>query len=244
MWSSDMERIVISPRKPLAPRKAVALAAAVGLAAALSACASAGGPTGPEPLTPTEQFSIEVKPQPQELRLAVHGAGVSQNQAQALGVFARQWAQGAGGEITLQSPARTQDQGAAYRTAVGARDVLVASGVASDKVRIVSYEPTAGGEAPVIVSYVRYAATAAQCGQSWENITATAKNRPTSNFGCAVTANMAAQVADPGDFAQPREETAADAGRRQTVLDHYRKGEVTSSAKDNQADGAISRAIP
>jgi pilus assembly protein CpaD len=34
-----------------------------------------------------------------------------------------------------------------------------------------------------------------------------------------------------------------DAGRRQTVIDKYRKGELTASAKDEQAQGVVSNAV-
>ena len=43
-------------------------------------------------------------------------------------------------------------------------------------------------------------------------------------FGCAVTANIAAQIADPADLLAPRASDAPDAQRRQVVLDKYRQG--------------------
>jgi pilus assembly protein CpaD len=58
-----------------------------------------------------------------------------------------------------------------------------------------------------------------------------------------VTANLAAQVANPEDLLGPRDETPIDSGRRATVLDKYRKGEVTSSAKDEQSNGVVSKAV-
>jgi pilus assembly protein CpaD len=63
------------------------------------------------------------------------------------------------------------------------------------------------------------------------------------NFGCAVTANMAAQIANPADLARPQHATPADAARRSLVLDKYRKGQITSSEKDDQAKGVVSDAI-
>lgn len=241
MWSSRMEPIVTQTRKVLI------LLAGVSLAAALSACATTDtpdDPAKPTPITPTERFAIEVQPQPQELRLATHGSGISANQAQALGVFAQKWMDLDGGEVVVQSPTHGADPGAAYRTSSAARDALVAAGVSPDKIRIVGYDGAGDVQAPIIVGFSRYVAKGPQCGQNWENLTATKDNGSYENFGCAVTANMAAQIADPGDLLQPREMTPADAGRRQVVLDHYRKGETTSSAKDSQADGAVSRAVP
>ena len=54
---------------------------------------------------------------------------------------------------------------------------------------------------------------------------------------------MAAQIANPEDLIRPRDSTPADAGRRDTVLGKYRKGDVTASAKDEQATGVVSKAV-
>ena len=60
------------------------------------------------------------------------------------------------------------------------------------------------------------------------------------HFGCATTANIAAQVANARDFLAPAVETPADNARRQVVMGKYRLGIPTSSAKDDQADGKVS----
>jgi pilus assembly protein CpaD len=102
----------------------------------------------------------------------------------------------------------------------------------------------AAGAAPVItVSYPRYKARGPECGRSWENLSSTHGNRPYDNFGCAVTANFAAQIANPADLLAPRALDAPDGGRRQVVLDKYRKGEISSTAKDQQASGAVSNVV-
>jgi len=95
----------------------------------------------------------------------------------------------------------------------------------------------------VTVNIVDYRARTYACGQTWENLAATRNNTPYQNFGCAVSSNLAAQIADPRDLQTPREATSADMGRRSVVFDKYRKGDVTSSAKDDNATGAISNAI-
>ena len=77
----------------------------------------------------------------------------------------------------------------------------------------------------------------------WENLSKTGSNRPYSNFGCAVTANIAAQVANPHDFLAPRAEDPADATRRSVVLDKYRRGEKSSTEADSQAKGAVSERV-
>jgi pilus assembly protein CpaD len=219
---------------------------AILAALALSACATTDGPSDTAlapPVTPTERFPIEVKSQPEELRLAPHSAGLSRNQEAALADFAAHWVNTNGGDVSLRTP-HGGDPAAAYRTSTDARDLLVAHGVDPASIRMEGYEAESDHAAPVILAFTRYVAKGPECGRSWDNLTSTGENREYDNFGCAVTANMAAQIANPGDLVTPQAMQPADATRRQAVLDHYRKGEVTSSAADAQANGAVSRAVP
>ena len=55
--------------------------------------------------------------------------------------------------------------------------------------------------------------------------------------------NVAVQVANPGDLRGPSATTPADAQRRGVVLDKYRKGETTASARDEQAAGDVSKVV-
>jgi pilus assembly protein CpaD len=64
-------------------------------------------------------------------------------------------------------------------------------------------------------------------------------NRPYWNLGCAYQHNLAAMVANPEDFVQPRASTPSYAPRRQTVMEKYRKGEVPSGKYDT-TDASIS----
>ncbi|MHB8528482.1 MAG: CpaD family pilus assembly protein [Caulobacteraceae bacterium] len=195
---------------------------------ALGACAAGGDTVGPDPVTPTERFAIEVKTRPRELRLAVHETGASPTQARALGAYAADWREAEGGAITIRTPSRGADPAAAYRTANDARDILAADGVALAAVQITGYEPTAGEAAVVVLTYERYVAESPRCG-AWEDLTATSANREYVNFGCSITANIAAEIADPRDLLSPRPMTPPDAARRQAVLDAYRKGALKES---------------
>lgn len=194
-------------------------------------------------LTPTERFAIEVREHPEELKLAAHAQGLSANQITALNVFIDHWESVNGGDVLVKTPSNAGDPHAIYRVTVDAKDYLVAHGVAADRVRVVSYDGAGDQAAPVVVGYAAYVAKAPKCGQDWENLTATKDNREYNNFGCAMSANLAAEIANPADLLGPRASDPADAGRRQTVLDHYRKGENTATAKDDQANGAVSTAI-
>jgi pilus assembly protein CpaD len=230
MWSSDRikERAAMSRSPWLA-----------GLALlALGACATHEA-AGHPPLTPTERYAIEVRPIPQEVKLAVHPGGLSPTQADALAVLATDWLQADQGEITLKAPEHGPDRAAAYRTAFDARDFLIAQGVPASQVRLIGYEADGDAGAPVVVGFLRYEAKGPQCGRSWSNLAAVSSNQEYPEFGCAVTADIAAQIADPADLLRPRAMDPPDAQRRQQVTDYYRKGQITSTPKDPQADGTL-----
>lgn len=213
------------------------------LAALASLAACAATPAGPEPArAPTETQTwaerVKVTPTSDEILLAVHAAGLSANQGAALEALVGRWLRAEARELVITAPA------GAGAMAVQARERLIFLGAPAAKVRIVAADPAASGEAALRVGFVRYQAEPLKCGQAWESLTATRDNRAYENFGCAVAANMAAQVADPEDLVRPRDMAPADAGRRDVVLGKYRRGEVTSTARDEQASGAISKAIP
>jgi len=207
---------------------------------ALGACATGRADNDPAPLTPTERYTIEVRPNPEELKLAVHPAGLSERQADALGDFVHVWRSADAGAVTVKAPIHGPDPAAAYRTATAARDFLVAQGADPAKVRIVGYDAGGDANAPVIVGFMRYQAKGPDCGQSWSDLAKVSNNSEYPEFGCSMAANIAAEIANPADLLAPREADPADAQRRQTVMDKYRQGAATSAAKDDQASSAVS----
>lgn len=210
----------------------------IAAALALTACATSGPAGVAMAPTPLDQWNaaVQVTPVPDEIRLAAHPTGLSNNQARALDDFHSRWMQAEGGLIVISAP-----NAGGYRVGNDARLFLISQGVRADQVRLSGYDSTAK-DAPVVVGFQRFAVTTPKCG-SWDNFGGTFANEPQSNFGCAVTANMAAQVANPADLVAPRTMDPADPQRRGTVFDKYRKGETTSSTKDTQASGAVSQAI-
>ena len=218
------------------------LLAATALAG-LSACATKVPDRVADARTPTEHFEAHAIQSDEEIRLAVHAQGLSPRQGEAVASFASGWRDAEGGMITLSAPAGGADGAAAFRMAQGVEDALIRQGVAADHIRIVSYEAKGDPAAPMRVSYRRYQAVVPACGRAWTNIAHSADNDVQPNFGCAVTANMAAQIADPADLLRPRETTPADVQRRAVMLDKYRKGQTTSSDADDKARGAVSNVI-
>jgi pilus assembly protein CpaD len=221
--------------------------AALGLVAGLGACATDIPGADKHAELPTQRFEPKVTSKPEEVLLAVHAQGLSARQADALAKLYAYWMEDEGGVIGVQAPTDGVDPAAAYRMSEAARSFLISRGVPPGKIEVVGYDPvpgdSAGAAPPLKVGYLRYHAEIPECGKTWTNISRSWKNEVQPNFGCAVSANMAAQIADPADLLGPRPMTPQDATRRQEILDKYRKGELTSAAKDDKADGAISRAV-
>ena len=217
--------------------------AAFGLAALLAGCATHVPGANNKAATPTQRFEAKVTPRPEEVRLAVHAQGLSPRQADALSKFVADWREDEGGRIGIQAPSQGVDSASAYRMSESARSFLIAQGVPAEQIEVVSYTPEAQAEPALLVGYLRFEAEIPKCGKTWNNIAHSMNNDVQPNFSCSVTANMAVQLADPGDLLAPRHMTPQDAARRQDVLDKYRRGDVTSSKTDGLASGKISNAV-
>lgn len=214
------------------------------VAAALSACATKLPPQeglAADARTPTELWKANVTSAPEEIRLAIHAQGVSQNQVAALAEFSDRWRAAGGGEIILQAPVGGPEVAATSRASEGVRAALTGQGASN--IRVVGYDAKGDPRAPLILGYLAQSVSVPECGRTWTNIAHSAQNEVQPNFGCAVTANMAAQIANPADLLGPAPSTPADAQRRSVVLEKYRKGEITSSAKDAEGSGTVSQAV-
>jgi len=221
-----------------------ALLAAI-LAACVAACASRPPPKdqaaqqgGP---TPTEQFTATADSHRDQILIAAHAEGLSAAQAAALSDMVDRWRDNGGGPITVQAP--SHGGGESYRSAMAIQEALTGLGLRDTQIKLTGYEASTAEGAPVVVSFASYEARTPKCGQDWDAFTKSADNKVNSNFGCAITANMAAMVANPADLAGPRSSDPADVQRRETTLGKYRTGAVSSSAKDDQAGGAVSTVI-
>jgi pilus assembly protein CpaD len=231
MWSTD------------AAARLRGFAPLVLLAAALGGCGSlATGYDEKAPLTPLAQHTITVEETPDRLAMTPHPEGLSPAQRVALIGFVSRWrAAVAAGDIAVQVPAGG-DQAAIAKTASDVTGALQALGVPSQAVRLSDYTAPAGAER-VLASFSSLEARGPDCSRGWNNLTSTGANEVSEHFGCAVTANLAAQIADPRDLISPTASTASDAARREVVLGKYRRGETTSTSRDDQAVGTISGAV-
>ena len=233
-----------NPVSPIsALRSAKALLCGV-LLTGLAACASTPPPAGfaKTAVTPTEHYAVKVEDNPDQVALAVHAEGVSAHQQLALADFAARWRDAGGGVVVVKLPADAANADKAKSMAYAVQSQLEGLGVPPDRIQLAAYQAgTPNG--PVLASFMRLTAHGADCSGPWDNLTSTMNNEPYQHFGCSITANFAAQTADPRDFITPPALAAADDVRRQTVLTKYRDGKQTSSEKDDQASGAVSQAV-
>ena len=213
----------------------LALAACTGI---VSACASTD--PLPPPLTPTSRYVLQVEPGMDRIALAVHDQGLSGNQQAALAALAGRFAASRADVIRVEAP--TGDDPAAARAAWGVRDALAALGVPAERVLVTAYAAP-DPRAPVLAGFEVLTAHVPNCAEAQRASVSSFSNQPSAAFGCAVTANLAAQIANPRDIVAPAAIDAAEAGRRAKVFDTYRAGTPTSAPQEPLVNGRISRAV-
>jgi pilus assembly protein CpaD len=220
------------------------VAAAFSLAAlCLAACvASPRDNPARGALNPGALYPLRADPASDQIALALHAEGLSPAQVQALRALADRRRDTVGGPLLLNAP-RSADAALVARMQIAARAVLMAQGVADGDIAVAAYDAP-GPAAPLLVSYAYLKADIPRCGKKWDELTHTEDNRVQSNFGCAETANMAAQIANPNDIVHPQAEQAPDLQRRLTVLGKYQAGKVTAADEPDAKSGIVSRVAP
>ncbi|MDP3803270.1 CpaD family pilus assembly protein [Brevundimonas sp.] len=215
-----------------------ALASAV-FALAVTGCASTAGDTS-APLTPLSRYSLQVEPGLDRIALAVHDQGLSSNQQFALRELAMRYAVSGASQIRVEAPAG--DDPVAIEQAYAVRAYLQSSGVPGERIQMAAYAAP-DPRAPVLAGFETLRASIRNCSAEPRNMGARLSNQGSGGFGCAVTSNMAAQIADPRDILGARPMTPADSGRAAVVFDNYRKGQASSTPQEPLVEGQIARAV-
>jgi len=207
------------------------------VALATSACSTplANGPE--QAFDINERFPISVQPRMMTLRLLYNGqAALDENATGQIARFAQDYLSHGSGSIAVVPP--TGNPGVANLVL----DELVARGVSRNQIMVGS--ANAPGPADDIrLTFIRYVAEAPPCGDWSTNLAFSAGNTLPPNFGCATQRNLAAMVSDPRDLLTPDTSGQTDAQRRLTVLDKYRRGDVTPAVKTEEQSAIISDAV-
>ena len=222
-------------------RSAVKHAFVLAAALVLSSCAAATtGQMNVAPVTPLSQYVLQVEPGMDRIALAVHEQGLSANQHDALRSLVSRF--GAEQASVLRIEAPTGNDPVTSAQAYAMRDAVQAMGVPGQMIQVVGYDAP-DPRAPVLAGFEVLRAHIPDCSAEPRNLSSRYSNMPTGGFGCAVTANMAAQIADPRDIRGPRTFQPADSGRAAVVFSLYRQGEQTAAEQETLVAGRISRAV-
>jgi pilus assembly protein CpaD len=239
--SIDRKKTVMRKNSNLIPANLPSLAG-LALALALAGCGGFNGEQDAE-LGVSYRHPIAVTMNDTTLTIpaAREQSGLSDEDRKAISNFVAGYKERGHGPLTVSTPSGSPNTTTAMNVLVDVRDALSETGIPASSISYAPYTAAAkDGDAPVILTYKRYEAKASPCGDWSMDYAYDPANGLPPNFGCASQNNLAALVADPADLVQPRTMTAADAGRRQTVFEKYRKGEITATNRDDHDSAAVS----
>lgn len=210
-----------------------------GLAAAivLAGCASDGVTTASIPADYRQNHPILIADQERALDVPVASGARELNRASQSNItaFARAFTTSGTGVLHMLMPVGSLNEHAAERIRADVVSAIERGGASRHDVSILAYDASGHGPAaPVRLSYTGLVATTPKpCGQWPDNLNITIENRNFENFGCSMQTNMAAQVANPGDFLGPRAETPIDAIQRSRVIQTYQDGPQPKASEVN-----------
>jgi pilus assembly protein CpaD len=222
----------------------------VSLAALTAGCktTSSADATGSIPSDYRLRHPIAVREGARTLNVFIgdNRGGLTPAQRAEVTALVTDWRREASGGIVVEIPSGTPNARAAHGALHEIRALLGGAGVPSHAIEVRPYRPTEPIRlATVKIKYPKMVAETGPCGL-WPNDVGPTydpvhtSNRPHWNHGCATQRNLAAQVENPADLAQPRAEAPVYAARRSTVLDKYRKGESTATQYPDANKGKIS----
>ena len=225
----------MSPRLPFA---------LLGLST-LGACALSATPPvniSPSP-TRADSHVIEVTQTAARLEIAVAAgdAALTPKAQSDLREFAGAYLRYGHGALILSAPSGSGNAQAASMLAGQTRMSLVDAGVSYGAVAGSTYDANGEASAPIVVTFARFEAQAPDCAPLWtQDLAHQEDNQPWESFGCAMQANLAAEIEDPSDLLQPRASEARDSNRRNTVMQAYRAGQTTHATRDADERATVS----
>lgn len=214
---------------------------AVALGLTLTGCAAVTtGQMNVAPVTPLSQYALQIEPGVDRIALAVHDQGLSGNQHQALRGLVSRFSAEQATVLRIEAPNGNDPVTAAQAYAM--RDAVQSMGVPGDRIQVVGYHAP-DPRAPVLAGFEVLRAHVPDCSAEPRNLSSRFSNLPTGGFGCAITANMAAQIADPRDIRAPRDLQPADSGRAAVVFALYRQGQLASAPQETLVRGRVAEAV-
>ncbi|MEZ5937208.1 MAG: CpaD family pilus assembly protein [Hyphomonadaceae bacterium] len=181
-----------------------------------------------------------------ELRLDTASGGdrLADVQRDAVRMFAAAYSEEGHGPLVITRPSSGPNDVASLRSSADARAVLLSEGLDHTLIVEGAYDAAGAQGAPLLLSYQTWEAGVVGCPTAASvQLSDASSNDANRTFGCAVSTNLAAMLANPADAVRMTEMTPGDAGRRMVVFEKYRAGEKTGAKRDSAASGAISQSI-
>lgn len=178
-----------------------------------------------QPYSGSDTHPITVVKGPVTLEVSSAKGTLQPLQINAVTSFVHQALQAGVTPITVAQPTAG---GNAARVASEVASLMVQQGVPRNYVRFATYN--GGASAPIRLSYVSTYAKTKKCGDWSEDATDTAENQLALNHGCAVQANIAAEVANPETLVVPATVTPTLAQPIVTRLTNTLTGSASGSS--------------
>jgi pilus assembly protein CpaD len=215
---------------------------ALALAAAAAACAPLVK-TADDALSPSQRHPITVDSDTASMTLMVDSKTrrLTPQMEAEVKAFAASYQMRGHGPLTVAAPVGSANAANATRVARDVERVAKEAGLTDDQLVSQGYNVSADETTPpVILSFTRYVASTAPCGDWSKNFGTSSRNTSMPDFGCSTQNNLAAMVEDPHDLVEPRPMDAADAERRAVVFDKYRKGESSATPRTEDEKANVS----
>lgn len=185
---------------------------------------------------PTQRHPIMVSQEPTDIKIKVAGGGygLSPHQRAGLTEFIGRYqnVNASNSRLIISAPTGSRNEVASMRAVAEIRHIVQEMGFDRTSVSVESYHASGIDAPPIRVSYMRYVATAPQCGAWPTNLAQDESNLNYPNLGCATQKNLAAMISNPADLLGPRTMTGRPGERRDDTWDKYLKGESTVAKKD------------
>lgn len=226
-------------------RKPAGMIMTLAAAAILTGCAGGFNPvmTPYAPIIPHERYPISVSKNAVSIEVPVrrHMSRLPGDVRADVGKFLAQYRSSGTGQLAVVAPRRPRNKTSMAAAVSELRTMFSESGI-NDTAVIYAYYPkgAAGTTAPITMSFESYIAVAPECGNWSENLAVSYDNEPHPNFGCTAQHNLASMVANPRDLVTPRSMTASHAGRRDIVIERYRRGTATEADTSASEEGGVS----
>ena len=183
----------------------------------------------------TEFLEVAIDPQASEL---------SSSDRQRIRSFINLYAQRGHGPLVMSLPQASANPQLAVTAVAEARAIAWESGVEYDEIAGSAHGAGAAVSQPMIIAFQIYDAVAPDCAQkSTYDFSDVASNNTMPTLGCSVRTNLAAMIADPADLLGTRVLEQGDPGRREVILEKFRKGESTAATRSDQESGAVSQVV-